>query len=102
MSERTKEQVYDEEISPLMTKIIEICKEHRIANVLTFSLKRAAEDGSDDGQDMCCTTCMVTDEFDPPPEYQQMVELIYPPQRCPMMVTVRDGDGDVKSSTAIL
>ena len=33
-----KEQVYDERISPLITRILDICKEHGIAMLTTFSL----------------------------------------------------------------
>jgi hypothetical protein len=32
----TKEDIYDEQISPLMTKIIAICKEHQIPMVAQF------------------------------------------------------------------
>jgi hypothetical protein len=38
MTERTKEQVYDEEIYPLMAKIIEITKRHKIAMFLHFEI----------------------------------------------------------------
>jgi hypothetical protein len=43
MSDKTKEEVYDEEIAPLMTQIIAICKEHKINTHATFLLD---EDGA--------------------------------------------------------
>lgn len=50
-----KEAVYDEEISPLMDKIIAICKEHSIPLVCSFQYVHAAEE---DGGDGMCTTCL--------------------------------------------
>ena len=35
---RTKEQVYDEEIYPLMDQIVKICVEHEIPTLCTFAL----------------------------------------------------------------
>ena len=89
----TKEEIYDEQISPLMTQIIAICKEHKIANVLSFSLD--LEEG------LCCTTCMTQDEFAPPEKFKECVRLLYP-QQSPLMMTVRDGDGNVKEMHAIM
>ena len=40
-----KESVYDELISPLMTQIIAICKEHQIPLVAQFQYADTAEDG---------------------------------------------------------
>lgn len=37
----TTEQIYDEQIAPLMTKIIEVCKEHRIPFVAQAELHDA-------------------------------------------------------------
>jgi len=57
----TKKEIYDEQIRPLMTKIIAICSEHKIGNLCTFSL------GDDDeGEGLMCTTAMATEEFEPP------------------------------------
>lgn len=92
--QRTKEQIYDAEISPLMASIIKICKEHKIANVCSFSLDR------DEG--LVCTTAMTEDEFDPPDTFREIVGLLYPRPKSPMMLTVRDGNGDVKEMHAIL
>ncbi|QDT07975.1 hypothetical protein K227x_64050 [Rubripirellula lacrimiformis] len=92
-SERTKEEVYDEQISPLMCQIIEICKEHKIANLLTFSLDRDA--------DLACTTAMLTDEFEPPAEFLKALDVVRPPTPKPLMMTLDKGDGS-KEFVAVL
>lgn len=58
-----KENIYDEHISPLMTKIIEICKEHKIANVCSFDL--GPDDDDEDGAHLACTTVMLEAEYEP-------------------------------------
>jgi hypothetical protein len=90
----TKEEIYDDSIAPLMKKIIAICKRHKIANVCTFSL--------DPEEGLCCTTAMTEDEFDPPDTFREIVGLLYPRPKSPMMLTVRDSNGDVKEMHAIL
>lgn len=47
-----KERVYDSEISPLMTKIIEICKREKIPMVATFAY------ANDDEKVHMCTTIL--------------------------------------------
>jgi len=45
MTEWTKEDVYDEQISPLMTQVIAICKEHKIPLVAQFNYASEGEEG---------------------------------------------------------
>jgi len=52
----TKEEAYDKEIAPLMTRIIAVCQANKIAALCDFAL--------DD--DLKCTTSLLTDEYDPP------------------------------------
>jgi hypothetical protein len=47
-----KENVYDEQISPLMTKIISICKEHRIPMCAIFQY---SDDEGENGPGHCTT-----------------------------------------------
>lgn len=54
-----KEQVYDSEISPLMAKILEICKREKIAMVAQFSTP------NDDDPDLLCTSALLEKEFNP-------------------------------------
>lgn len=81
----TKEQVYDEEISPLMKQIIAICNKHNIANISTFSL--------DVDSGLCCTTCNIRDETEPPDKFKQIVDILYHKPAKPLMVTIDHGDG---------
>ena len=41
----TAEDVYDERISPLMSQIIAICKEHQIPMAATFQFENSEENG---------------------------------------------------------
>ena len=47
------EAVYDNEISPLMAQIIEICEAHRIPMLATFAYEQSEERGTG-----LCTLCM--------------------------------------------
>lgn len=81
----TKEDVYDERIAPLMSQIISVCKEHKIAMLATFSL--------DVSEGLQCTTALLTDDFEPTREMVEAGEIIYPPVPSPMMLKVSKGDG---------
>jgi len=48
-----KESVYDEQIFPLMSKVIAICQEHEIPIVCTFQYGHSDEDGA-----LLCTTVL--------------------------------------------
>ena len=50
-----KEQVYDDQISPLMQQIIEICKAQGIAMISSFNIAHAGE--GPDGEDCSSLTC---------------------------------------------
>ena len=94
----TKEEFYDDKISPLMAQIIAMCKEGEIPMLADFAL-----DWNDDEQHhLKCTTVILSEDLDPPEEMLQAARLLRPPQRSPMMLTVRDGDGNAKEMHAIL
>jgi len=63
-----KEEAYDSEISPLVDKVINLCKEHKIDHILSFYL----------GDDMSVTTAQLTDELDTPDSYYDALEMIWP------------------------
>ena len=63
-----KETVYDEQINPLMAKVIEICKQHKIALVADFRL---------DDEDLHCTTALTTPEFNASDEQKEAVKILY-------------------------
>jgi len=51
------EPIYDEQISPLMERIITICKEHGIPMVATFQLNDIPDDYEGDNGDIGPTYC---------------------------------------------
>lgn len=66
----TKEEIYDNQINPLMAQIIEICKEHKIAMLADFTLD----------EDLRCTSCLLADEYGPS-EGQLRAHAILKPQK---------------------
>lgn len=57
MSARTKEQVYDDEIAPLMAQIIAVCNDHKIAVVAQFHVPNADDAG------LVCSTVLLQDAY---------------------------------------
>ncbi|MEN6521911.1 MAG: hypothetical protein ABFD46_12275 [Armatimonadota bacterium] len=55
MANKTKEQIYDEQIAPLMAKIIDIAKASNIAIVADFEI----------GNDRFCSTVMTNKDSHP-------------------------------------
>jgi|GEM_PF-2022892 len=61
----SKESVYDERISPLMTEILKVCKEHGINMAATFSLDPCQDEESESyGEPLLCTSVLAVDEAD--------------------------------------
>ena len=54
-----KEQIYDNEIAPLMSQITAICEEHKIAMLASFAIS------TDDDPGLTCTTTCLADEYEP-------------------------------------
>ena len=55
----SKEQIYDEQINPLMAQIIKICDENNIPFV--FSAQLTTDEEDEDGA-MLCTSCNLPDD----------------------------------------
>jgi len=64
----TKEEIYDAQINPLMTQIIEICKVNKIAMICDFGL----------GEDLHCSTALLADEYEPSEGQLQAYEALKP------------------------
>ena len=60
-----KEEVYDEKIGHLMTEIIAVCKQHKIAMLAQFAIP------IDSDPYLCCTTTLCMPEHDAPPHMVQ-------------------------------
>ena len=56
----SKEAIYDEQINPLMARILEICKEHKIAMLADFFFS--------DAEDLHCTSALLPKDFSPSEE----------------------------------
>ena len=69
--EKNKEEIYDAQISPLMTQIIAICKEHKIAAVASFAIPIPEDDG------LCCTTVLLSEDMDPPEQFLKARDALY-------------------------
>lgn len=92
-----KEEAYDKEIFPLMEKIIKICKLYKISVVATFHTP------NDDDPDLVCSTALTEKEYDPPPTFCKMVQLLTGSEPHPTAtLTGRDKDGKVVFQEVIL
>ena len=54
---RNKEQVYDEEIFPLMVQILDICKRERVAMLASFAIP------TPEHRSLRCTSYLLGDEY---------------------------------------
>ncbi|MBW9102902.1 hypothetical protein [Paraburkholderia phenoliruptrix] len=93
-----KEQVYDEQINPLMAQIIEICRAHKIAFVASFSIATAED------PDLACSSAMLAPEFDPPKRFVEAWNVLHQGRRSlapPLMLRTENADGST-TLTAII
>jgi len=91
-----KEQIYDSEIAPLMSKIIEVCKANKIAMLADFAIGHADDEG------LKCTSALTTEEYNPPAEMVKACAMLTPRKAAPpLMLTTTHADGS-KTLTAIL
>ncbi len=90
---KTKEEIYDEQINPLMAQIIAICQEHKIAMLADFAVPNNEDNG------LQCTTALLGDETNPPATMLQAFELLRPDAK-PLMLKLQHADGSV-TMTAI-
>jgi hypothetical protein len=83
----TKENVYDEQISPLVHRIIAICREHEIALLLSAQLE------DEDERELFCTTILPgTDEVSCE-KFVQALNVIRPASRPVMHMTTSHAAG---------
>lgn len=67
---RNKEQVYDEDIFPLMKRIIEVCTEHKIPMIAHYVIPTPAD------PHLVVTTSLLSDEFLKPVSKQHRNDLL--------------------------
>ena len=86
--DKTKEIVYDEQISPLMGQIVDICKKHSISCVSSFALAQENEDG----KQLMCTTMILNKESNPPDSFMEIRDILQPRIRKTLYVTTQRSD----------
>lgn len=93
------ETVYDAEIAPLMAKVIEICKAHKLPVFISFLYANDPE-----GEASFCTTNVMPDEWNRPiPENMlRLIDVICPRRVPPLRLTVKNADGKITEETIIL
>ena len=67
-----KEQIYDTKIEPLMTQIISICQDHKIAMLASFDI------GHPDDEGLRCTTALLDGTFNPPNNMLEALSILKP------------------------
>ncbi|CAI8931104.1 LigB domain-containing protein [Pseudomonas sp. IT-P171] len=83
----TKEDIYDEQINPLMAQIIKICKEHSIAMIFSAHIP------NEEDADLACTTHLAGDDGECYGAFVKAFHAIRP-QAAPVVHTrITHGDG---------
>jgi hypothetical protein len=82
------ELVYDEQISPLMTQIIAICKEHRMPMLASFQYQRDEDNG-----EAFCTTSLPFEERGTAETLTRAMSAMAPKRPRMSTVTVIKADG---------
>ena len=91
------EKVYDEQIAPLMTQIINICKEHKLPMFASFLYKNDSEN-EDDG---CCTTNLMFKERPIPKEFLALAPSIFSTRGLMLRMRVERADGSVEETVVL-
>lgn len=92
------EAVYDAEIAPLMTQIIDICHKHKLPMLATFL---CMNDPDESGDDLVCTTNLMFKERPIPDKLLTLVDVVSPPKRAAFRMRVTKGDGSVEDTVIL-
>ena len=97
MTPATKEQIYDDKISPLMMQIISICKVHKIPIVASFFIP-----GADDPE-LAVTTALLGAGFEAPKNFSNALRELRPELfgGAPLMLRTEHGDGNTTLTAVI-
>ena len=88
------ESVYDSEIEPLMSQIIEICKKHNLPMFATFVYANTEEDG-----ESLCTSNFMPKEREVSESVLSLVDVVMPRRVPPLHLKVTHADGSVDMTT---
>jgi hypothetical protein len=89
-----KEQIYDDQIAPLVTKILEVCQQNGIAMIASFDIAHEGDPG------LRCTSQLP--DGNGKYTFSRVAALLVPTVQSPLMLTTRDGDGNVTAMTTII
>jgi hypothetical protein len=89
-----KEQIYDDQIAPLVTKILEVCQQNGIAMIASFDIAHEGDPG------LRCTSQLPDGNGNF--TFSRVAGLLMSSTPSPLMLTTRDGDGKVTAMTAII
>lgn len=91
------EKIYDEQIAPLMTQVIEICKKHNLPFVIDFQY--SSDGGDEHGH---CTSAYLPNDIAIAPELQDAYRAVAPRRSLALNITTRDKDGKIVAMETIL
>ena len=91
----SKEDIYDNEISPLVAQVIELCQKHGISMIANFACP------NDEDESLQVLSMVPDENGEHPANHKEALICIRPPRRSPMMLTTSRADGS-KTMTAIL
>jgi len=89
-----KEQIYDQQIAPLMTQIIEICQKNGIAMIASFDIT------TDVDGNLTCTTCLPDQNGKSAPGHIEALGLLRN-QRKVMRLRTNHADGSATMSAIL-
>lgn len=89
------EKVYDEEIAPIMTKLIGICKQHKLPMFATFFYFSSGE------EDSFCTTNLLFEERDIPRAFRSLEPTIRSPRGPALRIRETNADGSVVDTVVL-
>ena len=93
-----REDVYDNQVPPLMAESIRRCSTHGIPMVASFQYN----DDRPDGEAMLCTTVILNQKDAACPGLHNAARALRGGDHAVTMLTVRDGDGNVTAMEAIV
>lgn len=92
------ESVYDAEIAPLMTQIIEICHKHKLPMFATFL---CMNDPDESGDDLVCTTSLLFKERPIPDKMMSLPGIILATKRSALRLRVTKADGSIEETIVL-
>lgn len=92
------EAIYDSEIAPLVTQLIDICRAHQMPMFATFVYQYDPETDEDG---LCTTNLPFGNERSTPVAFDKLYDVIRP-ARPALRLTVRNKDGAITDQTIIM